>query len=216
MRRELLTPIQRRSPRRQTGTALIVALVALVAMIAAGFALFRSVDTANLAAGNYQFVRSAQQNVDLALNEALLAYMQSHPNSALNVMNRNITNTAINYYATQQAQNGDGVPTVLANLSVPAWTTAGPSATGWPGEQIDNNSRQLRRYVIERMCSTTGPGSIASCRMYEFDYTENCKRVKGGGCSSESSEVLPFIRITVRIDGPKNAVAYSQMFMKAE
>lgn len=207
---------RRNTPRKQAGTALIVALVALVAMIAAGFALFRSVDTANLAAGNYQFIRSAQQNVDLALNEALLAYMQSHPNAALNVMNRNATNTAVDYYATQQPQNGDGVPTVLANLAVPSWTTAGPSATGWPGEQIDNSSRQLRRYVIERMCSTAGAASTTNCRMYTFDYDDYCKQTKNGGCSSASTEVLPFIRITVRIDGPKNAVAYSQMFMKAE
>ena len=50
--------------RAQRGASLIVALVSLVAMIAAAFALFRSVDSANMASANYQFQRSAEQNTD--------------------------------------------------------------------------------------------------------------------------------------------------------
>ncbi len=201
---------------RQGGTALIVALVALVSMITAGFALFRSVDTANLAAGNYQFVRSAEQSVDLAMNEALLAYMQSHPNAGVNVMDRNNSDATIAYFATQQVQTGDGIPQVLSDLTAPAWSLAGPTASGWPGEQIDNNSRQLRRYVIERLCTQPGIATAANCRLYEFQFPSNCSSVGGGGCAGTTSDWLPFIRITVRIDGPKNAVAYAQMFMKAE
>lgn len=204
--------ILRGSRIRQQGTALIVALVALVAMISAGFALFRSVDTVNLAANNYQFVKTAQQGVDLALNEALMGYMQSHPNNALRVMNRNVDNAAISYFAVQQPQNADGIPNMLANLAAPGWTAAGPAPTGWPGEQIDNNSRQLRRYVIERMCNTAGIATEAACRLYTFEFAQNCVKQ----CGSTSTEVLPFVRITVRIDGPKNSVAYSQLFVKAE
>lgn len=198
-------------PSRQRGTALIVALIALVAMIAAGFALFRSVDSANLAAGNYQFVRSAEQNIDLAINEALLAYMKAHPNAALDVNDRNTTNPAIAYYATQQAQTADGVPAVLANLPAPAWTLAGPAATGWPGEQIDAGSRQLRRYVIERLCSADGVATAQNCRQYELKFSKTSEEM-----AASSSEWLPIVRVSVRVDGPKNAVAYAQVFMKGE
>ncbi len=201
---------------RQKGTALIVALIALVAMISAGFALFRSVDTVNMAANNYQFVRSAQQGVDLALNESLLAYMQAHPNAGLRVMDRNWTNLDVNYHATQQPQTADGIPTLMTALSAPAWSSAGPVATGWPGEQIDPSSQQLRRYVIERMCNNTGIATAANCRLYLFEFNQNGYQVNGGGNSGSSSESLPFIRITVRIDGPRNSVAYAQMFVKAE
>ncbi len=204
------------SAKRQHGTALIIALIALVAMISAGFALFRSVDTVNMAANNYQFVRSAQQGVDLALNESLLAYMQAHPNAGLRVMDRNSTNTGVNYYATQQPQTVDGIPTVMTALSTPAWSASGPVATGWPGEQIDGSSRQLRRYVIERMCNALGVATAANCRLYQFEFNQNGYQVNGGGNSGSSTEQLPFIRITVRIDGPKNSVAYAQMFVKAE
>jgi type IV pilus assembly protein PilX len=207
--------IQNRYPKQQ-GTALIVALIALVAMISAGFALFRSVDTVNLAANNYQFVRTAQQGVDSALNESLLAYMQAHPNAGLRVMDRNWNNPGVNYYAIQQPENGDGIPNVIATLSAPAWSTTGPVATGWPGEQIDSTSQQLRRYVIERMCNSGGIATANNCRLYQFEYNRNGEQVNSGGTAAGSVENLPFIRITVRVDGPKNSVAYAQMFVKAE
>lgn len=207
-----MTTFAQAPARRQRGASLIVALIALVAMMAAAFALLRSVDSANLASANYQFLRSAEQNTDLAMNDALLAYLQSHPDAALNVMDHNATNPAIAFYATQQPQNADGIPSVLAELTAPAWTAAGPSATGWPGEQIDADSRQLRRYVIERMCTADGIATAANCRLYEYQFPRNCQN----NCSAGSSEWLPFIRITVRIDGPKNAVAYSQLFMKGD
>ncbi len=201
-----------RGPAAQRGASLIVALVSLVAMIAAAFALFRSVDSANLASTNFQFLRSAEQNTDLAMNAALLAYMQSSPNAGLNVMNRNVDNPGIAYYAVQQPQTADGVPTVLANLPAPTWTASGPSATGWPGEQIDNDSRQLRRYVIERLCNVAGVASANSCRLYEYRFMKECRN----NCSAGTSEWLPFVRITVRIDGPKNAIAYAQLFLKGD
>jgi len=198
--------------RAQRGASLIVALVSLVAMIAAAFALFRSVDSANMASANYQFQRSAEQNTDLAVNEALLAYLQSHPTAGLNVMDRNNDTAAVNYYAIQRPQNADGIPDVLANLPAPTWGVSGPNATGWPGEQVDAQSRQLRRYVIERLCTAAGPATPNTCRLYEYQFPRNCQN----NCSAGTSEWLPFVRITVRIDGPKNATAYSQLFMKGD
>lgn len=197
---------------RQGGAALIVALVALVAMITAGFALFRSVDNANLASTNYQLLRSAEQNTDMAMNEALLAYMQAHPNAALNVIDRNTNQPTIAYYAQQRPQNADGIPNLLADLAAPSWGADGPQATGWPGEQIDATSRQLRRYLIERLCDGTGPATADQCRRYEYRFPRNCTN----NCAATPDEWLPFVRVTVRIDGPKNAVVYAQMFLKGD
>lgn len=201
------------SSTRQRGTALIVALVALVAMISAGFAMMRSVDTVNMSANNYQFLRSAQQGVDMAINEALMAYMQTHPNLGLRMMDRNIDNAAVAYWAVQQPTNADGIPNNLLALTAPTWSASGPVATGWPGEQIDNQSRQLRRYVVDRLCTVPGVADANNCRLYDFEYRQEGSKdaVYIGG-----AEQLPFVRITVRIDGPKNSVAYAQMFLKAE
>lgn len=208
-------PNPRRSPSgaRQRGTALIVALVALVAMIAAGFAMMRSVDTVNLSANNYQFMRSAQQGVDLAMNEALMAYMQTSPNVAVRMIDRNNDTPGVAYWATQLPTNAEGIPNNLLALPTPAWTSSGPVATGWPGEQIDNTARQLRRYTVDRLCTAPGIATANNCRLYEFEYattTASNQQANGG------VEQLPFVRITVRVDGPKNSVAYAQMFLKAE
>jgi Tfp pilus assembly protein PilX len=203
-----------RAPARrgQRGISLIVALVSLVVMIVAAFALFRSVDNANMASMNYQFTRSAEQNADMAFNDAILAYMQSHPTAALNVMDRNTDQDAIAYYASQRQQNADGIPLPLAQLAAPSWNSDGTAASDWPGAAVDATSRQMRRYLIERLCSATGPATAENCRLYEYRFPRNCM----SNCGAATSELLPFVRITVRIDGPKNSVAYAQMFLKGD
>jgi type IV pilus assembly protein PilX len=197
---------------RQKGTSLLVAMVALVAMMTAGMALIRSVDSANLAAGNFQMQQSAEQNIDMGINEALLAYLQSPSNIALSIDNRNMNDATKAYWAIRQLQSTEGVPIALVNLPAPTWTTTGPALTGWAGEQIDANSMQLRRYYVERLCSATGIASADSCQMYTMEYPSDSISNTG----SSDSDVLPYIRITVRVDGPKGTTSYAQMFMKGE
>lgn len=197
---------------RQKGTSLLVAMVALVAMMTAGMALMRSIDSANLASSNFQMQQSAEQNVDMALNEALLAFMQSHPVVGLNIMDRNTTNAGIAYWATMQPTGPEGIPTALMALPAPGWGATGPVATGWPGEQIDAQSQQLRRYFIERLCNAPGFGSLGTCQVYAVQFNDP----RSSTSEATPSEYLPYIRITVRVDGPKGAVSYAQMFMKGE
>jgi type IV pilus assembly protein PilX len=197
---------------RQKGTSLLVAMVALVAMMTAGMALIRSVDSANLAAGNFQMQQSAEQNIDMGINEALLAYLQSPTNMALSIDNRNVNDATKAYWAIRQLQSTEGVPLALVNLPAPAWTATGPALTGWPGEQIDANSMQLRRYYVERLCSATGIASANTCQMYTMEYPSDS--ISNTGASD--SDVLPYIRMTVRVDGPKGTTSYAQMFMKGE
>ncbi len=197
---------------RQKGTSLLVAMVALVAMMTAGMALIRSVDSANLAAGNFQMQQSAEQNIDMGINEALLAYLQSPSNMALSIDNRNQSDATKAYWAIRQLQSTEGVPIALVNLAAPAWTSTGPALTGWAGEQIDANSMQLRRYYVERLCSTAGIASANNCQMYTMEYPSDSISNTG----SADSDVLPYVRMTVRVDGPKGTTSYAQMFMKGE
>ncbi len=199
---------------RQSGTSLLVAMVALVAMMTAGMALMRSVDSANLAASNYQMQQSAEQNIDMAMNEALLAYMQSLPGGAGNMMNRNVSDPGVSYFATVVPVGAEGIPNALLALPNPAWDGSGPVATGWPGESIDPVSKQLRRYFVERMCQPgwAGMATSAGCEMYTVQYDSKATKNSGEADRDE----LPYIRITVRVDGPKGATSYAQMFMKGE
>ncbi len=197
---------------RQKGTSLLVAMVALVAMMTAGMALIRSVDSANLAAGNFQMQQSAEQNIDMGINEALLAYLQSPSNLALSIDNRNLNDATKSYWAIRQLQSTEGVPIALVNLAAPTWTATGPALTGWAGEQIDANSMQLRRYYVERLCATTGIASANNCQMYTMEYPSDSISNTG----TTDSDVLPYVRMTVRVDGPKGTTSYAQMFMKGE
>lgn len=197
---------------RQKGTSLLVAMVALVAMMTAGMALIRSVDSANLAAGNFQMQQSAEQNIDMGINEALLAYLQSPGNIALSIDNRNQNDATKSYWAIRQLQSTEGVPLALINLPAPTWTATGPALTGWAGEQIDASSMQLRRYYVERLCDATGIASANNCQMYTMEYESNSPYNAG----TADSDVLPYIRMTVRVDGPKGTTSYAQMFMKGE
>jgi type IV pilus assembly protein PilX len=197
---------------RQNGTSLLVAMVALVAMMTAGMALMRSVDSANLAAGNFQLQQSAEQNIDMAINEALLAYMQSPAGSPTSMDNRNLNDVPKSYWAIRQLQSTEGVPTALINLAAPSWGAGGPLPTGWPGEMVDAGSMQLRRYFVERLCSVAGIASVDNCQMYTMEYSPDSLKNTG----TASTDALPYIRITVRVDGPKGATSYAQMFMKGE
>jgi type IV pilus assembly protein PilX len=201
------------APRHQRGTSLLVAMVALVAMMTAGMALIRSVDSANLASSNFQMQQSAEQNIDMALNEALLAYMHAHPMTGLNTGGRNADNSGAAYWAIVQPQS-EGVPVALLNLPAPTWGASGPVGSGWPGEQVDASSKQLRRYFIERLCraGVAGIATAANCQMYTLNYDSDSTSNTG----SADSDVLPYIRITVRVDGPKGTVSYAQMFLKGE
>jgi type IV pilus assembly protein PilX len=191
----------------QRGTSLLVAMIALVAMMTAGMALIRSVDSANLAATNFQFQQSAEQNIDMAINEAMMAYLQSHVNPALNVIDPRVTNPALNYWATTQPENQEGVPTALTALPTPSWGATGPVPTGWPGEQVDIPSQQLRRYFMDRLCNAPGVVTAANCQNYTW-----VSRNNGEGTAANRDD-LTYLRITVRIDGPKGAVSYAQMFL---
>ncbi len=198
----------------QKGTTLLVAMVALVAMMTAGMALIRSVDSANLVASNFQMQQSAEQNLDLALNEAMLAYLKSHSNSAVNIANTNFDSVTTSYRAIRNSamQTSDGLPSELVNLTPPTWGVNGPLVSGtWPGEQVDLQSKQLRRYFIERLCNTTGIATAANCQMYTLEFEPNAQ--KGSGVDLDTED-LPFIRVTARIDGPKGAVSYAQLFVK--
>jgi type IV pilus assembly protein PilX len=197
---------------RQQGTSLLVAMVALVAMMTAGMALIRSVDSANLAAGNFQLQQSAEQNIDMAISEAMLAYMQAPGSVAMTDRNNNQAVASYSAVRPTVGQPLEGIPKVLLDLAAPAWDANGPVGTNWPGERIDLSSKQLRRYYVERLCANTGVASNTNCQMYTMEYHSDS--ISNTGASN--ADELPYIRITVRVDGPKGTTSYAQMFMKGE
>lgn len=198
-----------RETKKQSGLALIVAMIVLVVMSLAGIGLMRSVDTGVLIAGNLAFRQSATHAGDAGIEAArtwLLANM-----TTLTADNANS-----GYYATSQSAldlTGNTTPTNAAD------------DLKWDGSQAIK-PRCLNAavagntvcYVIHRMCNAAGPLSGSSCS------TQSGSK---GGSSLGATRAMStyqqpswssvvsygYYRVTVRVAGPRNNISYVQAFL---
>ena len=196
---------------RQSGLALIVALLVLVAMSLAGIALVRSVDTASLISGNISFRQGASLAGDAGV-EAARTYLLAAGAGLKN------DDTASGYYSTRQDSidlTGNMTPNVHSD-DVRWPDTSGTSSrpTCLPTDGAGNTVC----YIVHRMCEKTGDLDGATCS------TQTGTR--GGSSLSANrpmatyqerswSEVamLGYYRVTVRIAGPRNNVSFVQAFI---
>jgi type IV pilus assembly protein PilX len=211
----------RRSPtsaHRQHGVVLFVVMLVLVVMALAAGALVRSVDIANLAAGNLSFKQSALSATDVGVEASVAKFRTGSTLAFGPAVEANIAAEA--YFATVQATDSRGVPTALLNLSTfdtahssncfwatPDWATTRTACTSTPPA----SSMGQVRYLIDRQCTVAGPYN-----------EETCNTAGDGGSmpgGSEDSlhtgvESSPAYRVTVRVDGPKNTVSFSQVVFR--
>lgn len=147
----------------QRGASLFITLVSLAGISAASVALIRSVDTGNVVAGNLAFKQSAQQEADRGL-EAAARRLQA-------LLDANATDAADDNYSP-----------IFADTEVPADLDKTVAVNnGTTGNDV--------RFFIERMCTTAGPATDATC--------------PGG------KDNLHF-RVTTRVDGPRNTFTLAQ------
>lgn len=179
----------------QAGVVLFFTLIALVAMTLAALALVRSVETSNMVAGNIALKQGAMQEADRMMNTAF-ACLDS--GGSLLTVPLNDNNAVCNYYASFQADINSpfGVPDVLE------------TKTGTLNSLTGNRSA----YVIERMCKSAGAASIINCVQGPL----------GRAPPGEDTDIPPeptlnqtLYRISVKVTGPRNTVAYTQMIMNA-
>lgn len=189
--------------KHQRGVVLFIALIALVAMTLAGIALMRSVDTANVIAGNFAFKESALHATDRGTELAI---------TALPALISNAGTTQVNnqYYPVKQSEVV-GMPGMPATVDWSAVTSTSIPNTG--------NSVQ---YVVERLCdpvlnasgvvvSSSGPS-----QQNRADVTDYC--ITSPQCSpGVSINSPPFCvagdisyRVTARVTGPRGTVSVVQ------
>ncbi len=196
----------------------IPALIVLAAMLAAGAVLLHD-DVRQREVLRARWQRAAIQEVDAALNDAMLVYLGRGGPVELRVEDSDRTDAAIRYYATEQALDVDGLPRVLSAARTPDWRAGEPLPTGWPGESVNAGSGLLRRYVIERLCTRPGPPSTGACRMVRTSVDPGCRADAGAAdspsaCAWREGAGQPYLRITVRIDGQHQAIVYGQALVK--
>jgi type IV pilus assembly protein PilX len=187
-------------PPSERGVVLLVALIILVALTLAGVALIRSVDTANIIAGNLSFRESAVHAGERSTQTAIINFLQ--PNNTTGNITLHSNNAANGYSAVRVDRDVENDE---------AWETFWTRVTTAPGASADgglDDAGNTVRYVIHRLCETTGAPHIANCAKSPASANTGGSFGAGGLAQIASNQV--YYRITTRIAGPRNTVAYLQ------
>lgn len=190
---------------KQRGVVLFIALIALLVMSLAAVALIRSVDTNTIIAGNLALKQSALIASDRGSESALnwIADMMNADDQSLNV-NR----TAEGYFATMDV-NGDGIINDLDD----AKTLVDNNGIV---ETMNDGQGNAVRYVVQRMCMLALPADDTNVCMYgDAVIGTGSKGVRDATEAGARIDARrsPMYRITVRVNGPKNTVSYTQTFV---
>lgn len=206
-----IKPHRQGSCGRQSGVALLISLIVLVALSLAGVALVRSVDTASLIAGNLAFRQSATTGGDAGV-EAARTWLLAN-GGALTA-----DKSANGYYATSQDSldiTGNKTPT--DSTDDVAWKGAGTGVSTPVCLGADGGGNAVC-YIIHRMCDAAGAIDAATC---------STKQTAKGGSSMGAGRpmvsyqerswsdvaTMAYYRVTVRIAGPRNNISYVQAFL---
>src|SRR5690242_324565 len=141
-----------RHQRAQRGVVLFIALIVLVALMLASISLVRSVDTANIIAGNLAFKQASVQAADTGIEAAVAAL----PTIVNTTVNTDVTPVGgppgYWYYATRRDTDANGGPLATAVGTSPA------TAIPWANVPVANTvAGNAVRIVIDRLCSATTP-----------------------------------------------------------
>lgn len=188
-----LLSVSRRLPHQQKGVVLIVALVALVAMALAGIAMVRSMGTGLGVAGNLAFRQNATSAGDQAVAAAVNEVAALTPEQLKN------TGVVTGHYATWDP-NFD------------------PMTFDWDQAKLvtmDDGTGNTIRYVTHRLCEIEGQDVMSPTQKcvvrLQGDRSEHSTLAQGDFNADDLSQAV--LRVTARIDGPRNTRSYVQVML---
>ena len=190
---------------KQNGVILLVTLLALVIMMLASLALVRSTDTNLILAGNYAFKRDAVNQAERAVPKIKALFETGDLKLA---SSRTNDKTNINYYASIQTNNAQGLPIKLFGI-----------ADNNANNIIDTKSGTTIRYIIDRMSLATGAPSIDNGGFVPINQIDAAGdgiiRGTGSPTNSNSPQVnggmVSLYRISIRATGPRNTESFLQV-----
>lgn len=196
--------------RGERGVVLFIALLVMVALSLAGIALIRSADTATMVAGNLAFKQAAASAVDRSIEQAIDALFNPLADPSLSnpvIADKQADVKAQNYFASVRLKGGK-IPEIPDELqSSSAFAGAGLNKDLVPVDAAGNKSF----YVIERMCANPGPPVGSNCNLSSsaLGADAGTQHYEGLGRPGDA-----FYRVTVRVEGPRNTVAYAQAILR--
>ena len=189
------------SRRKQNGVVLFIALIVLIAMSLAGVALWRSIGTGVLIAGNVAMQRASVTSSDGGIEAARLWLMAASP-----------TTLAVDQpqgFRSNWDERFDATTFDWANLGAPVTNfgqaAGAPDAAGF-----------ATQYVIHRMCKMPNTGYNAPNQQCLLVSIAGGSGSRGGGAYGAtplSGQTFIYYRVTARALGPRNTVSYTQSIM---
>lgn len=212
-------------PHRQSGLALMVALIALAAMTLAGVALVRSIDTNALIAGNLAFRQNATTSSDTGVEKARDWILKQTSAGLEN------DSTANGYYATRMhtgGADGKGVDITGSRSKSTTDNIKWIDASGYqqPGQytpscEAANDATGNRVcYVIHRMCALPGKLEDSECNLTTSSNTAGNslgslqQNITYQKTLVGSGNLMGNYRISVRVAGPRNNNSFVQVFIQ--
>jgi type IV pilus assembly protein PilX len=144
---------------RQRGVVLIFTLIILLILTIGAVALMRSMNTSLFTAGNLAFRRDLANQGELAVANVMTEFKVGGALVNAAVTDQNVP--ADNYSATMLGTNAQGVPNILLS-SDNTFNATGFTSSAHDITPVGNPDISIR-YVIDRMCTNTGPTVPSSC-----------------------------------------------------
>lgn len=180
--------------RAQQGVVLLVALVVLVVMALSTAAMLYSTGSSTWLVGNLAFRQSAVASGDQGVEKAI-AWLKTTSSSSPATLYTDVT--ASGYHATTSDMTGSQGPSAL-------WSAI---ANGKVALTADAAGNQVA-YAIERLCSSTGEAAVGTCSANPA--TAECGQSHNVNSNVPGCTSQVYYRITVRTEGPRNTVSYTQ------
>ncbi|MEI8324710.1 MAG: hypothetical protein WCH44_04970 [Betaproteobacteria bacterium] len=199
-------PLPTRSPRREQGVVLYVALVAMIAMMLAGVAMLRSVAAGVGVAGNLAFKQNASLAGERGADKAV-EWLRALPVATASTTLQ--AHDAANGYMAIGVPSVDSVTANVVNTFDP-FTFDWDNATTPTAQQAtaDDGAGNRVRYVMHRLCKALGssqPSSAQECAVFGAVLKDPTTGLPIG------APPRPLFRVTTRVDGPRNTVSYVQV-----
>jgi type IV pilus assembly protein PilX len=172
--------------KKQTGSSLIIVVIALTLLLIISVAYIRSSHVTSLVAENFAFKTAATQAADIGVEQAL---------ATLQTLTSPDTSIANKYYAIAQPVDSNGLP----------------STVNWA--QVPSSNFQLYRvqYIMERLCSGNLPVANVITQCVLANAPANGSNKIGTPTYKNTGEV--YYRATVRVTGPKNTLSFIQAIL---
>lgn len=204
--------------RRQRGVVLFLAIVVLAAMSLAAIGLMRSVLNSNRVSANLAFQQSAQRSAEVGMERAV-AWLEQRA-SALAVVPGSsppVLRPANELYSSMDIGSGSTVAyrAIRENPADGDWDTywkAALAASRVNVLPVDGAGNQVS-YMIHRLCANSGApvgGTGAGCESSPTKQSSSDISSKSAGALKFPMPSQIYYRITVRVQGPRNAVSFSQ------